>query len=76
MQDVIAAASKGWQKAVIVNIEQSKRYLVKTNGGEWRYPDLYLMTGYEVLNKLRPEYVRGRPVYVAEVFNIGEPLEQ
>lgn len=60
-----------WEFAPEAKIDESAYYLVKTNGMEWRDADLRVMKGYEVARKLEPGYVRGRPVLVARVIDIG-----
>lgn len=60
------AATK-WDHAEDVEIEDRKYYLVKTNGGEWRDVDLKLMPGVMLRHYLKPNIVRGRPIWVAEV---------
>ncbi len=56
-----------WEKAEEVKIQKHAYYLAKTNGSEWRDLDLYVMKGFMVEFKLRPENVRGRPVWVAKI---------
>lgn len=53
------------------DIDDGATYLVKTNGMEWRDPDMRTMKGYEVRRKLEPGYVRGRPVLIARIINPG-----
>lgn len=60
-----------WEMAAEAQIEVSAHYLVKTNAGEWRDPDLRVMKGYEVRQKLQPGYVRGRPVLIARIVDPG-----
>lgn len=56
-----------WQKAETTEIELNSYYLVKDNGGEWRDFDLHVMYGRMVQQKLSPEYVRGRPEWIAKI---------
>ncbi len=64
-------ATTRWEFAPEAKIDESAYYLVKTNGGEWRDPDLRTMKGYEIARKLEPGYVRGRPVLIARVLDPG-----
>lgn len=52
-------------------VDDAAHYLVKTNGGEWRDPDLRVMKGYEVRRKLEVGFVRGRPVLIARIIDPG-----
>ena len=67
-------ATAQWQRPNAPNILEDVHYLVKTNGGEWRDPDLRVMKGYEVLQKIKPGYVRGRPILIAKIMDPG-PLQ-
>jgi hypothetical protein len=60
-----------WVFAPEATIDDHAHYLVKTNGMEWRDPDLRTMKGYEVRKKLEPGYVRGRPVLIALIVDPG-----
>jgi hypothetical protein len=64
-------ATTPWGFAADETIDASAYYLVKTNAGEWRDPDLRVMKGYEVQRKLEPDYVRGRPILIARVLDPG-----
>lgn len=61
-----------WEKAESANIDLGAFYLVKDNGGEWRDFDLSILKGPIVTYRLRPEIVRGRPVWIAKITN---PME-
>ncbi len=61
------SAATAWAKPEDCAIDDLAYYLVKTNGGEWRDPDLRLMKGYEVRRKSEVSYIRGRPVLIARV---------
>lgn len=56
-----------WIKAELSNVDVDAYYLVKTNGEEWRDFDLCILRGYLVARKLDPDYVRGRPVWIAKI---------
>jgi hypothetical protein len=56
-----------WERAEQDKIDVSADYVVKDNGGEWRDHDLHVMSGFMVKRKLDPNYVRGRPVWVAKI---------
>lgn len=60
-----------WEFAPEAKIDEDAYYLVKTNGGEWRDPDLRTMKGYEIARKLEPGYIRGRPVLIARIIDPG-----
>jgi hypothetical protein len=54
-----------WQKVADARIEDHARYLVKTNGTEWRDVDTVILPGIAVKHYLEPQIVRGRPTHVA-----------
>lgn len=60
-------AATEWVKPVFAEIDDQAHYLVKTNGGEWRAPDLHMWIGYRVKHMLSDNIVRGRPSWVARV---------
>lgn len=61
------AATK-WDHADDVEIDDRKQYLVITNAREWGDPDLVQAhKGAWVRHMMRPEMVRGRPVWLAEI---------
>lgn len=64
MTDTAAAQ---WEAPHPLRVDDTAHYLVKTNGGEWRDPDLFLWRGYHVRERLKESYVRGRPVLIAKV---------
>lgn len=58
-----------WEKVENVQVDPSARYLVKTNGAEWRDSDLFVMVGHLIIFRLAKSYVRGRPIWVALITN-------
>lgn len=62
-----------WLPAEGAKIATKKRYLVKTNGAEWSDPDYGIWPGAWVERRLRSEYVRGRPLFIAEIIDPQEP---
>lgn len=56
-----------WQRAEDVIPEWGAMYLVKTNAGEWRDNDLYFWPAPLLERAMKPEIVRGRPIWVAKV---------
>lgn len=56
-----------WERAETASVDANAFYLVKDNGGEWRDFDLHIMRGTMVNHKLAPQYVRGRPEWIAKV---------
>lgn len=59
-----------WEPATeeAVNLSPfGQKFLVKTNGGEWRDTDLHVMGSFEIKMKLSRTYVRGRPLYMARI---------
>jgi hypothetical protein len=64
-------ASTEWTTPVLAEIDDRADYLVKTNGGEWRDPDLHMWAGYRVKHMLGDNIVRGRPVLIARVIDPG-----
>lgn len=61
-----------WQRIEEVIIKLDANYLVKTNGMQWGDPDLFVWGGPLVAFRSKEHYVRGRPVWIAE---IEEPIE-
>jgi hypothetical protein len=60
-------AATEWFEPTLANINDDAWYLVKTNGMEWRDHDLFVWRGIMVAIKLRPDYVRGRPILIARI---------
>ena len=60
-------ATTEWFEPTLGNINDDAWYLVQTNGMEWRDHDLHVWRGIMVAIKLRPDYVRGRPVRIAHI---------
>lgn len=56
-----------WERADEAGIDPGAHYLVKTNGGEWRDFDLALLSGWQVQRYMEPDYVRGRPEWIARI---------
>jgi hypothetical protein len=56
-----------WERADTAEIDSSAYYLVQHNGHEWRDFDLMIMHGLMVNRRLEPDYVRGRPEWVAKI---------
>ena len=56
-----------WEKAEKTDIDPNAYYVVQHNGHEWRDFDLAIMHGIMVLKRLEPDYVRGRPEWVAKI---------
>lgn len=56
-----------WIAAADAKPKIGEYYVVKTNGGEWRDCDLMIMPAPLLRNYMRPEIVRGRPLFVALV---------
>lgn len=56
-----------WQRAGDADIDTSAYYLVKTNAGEWRDMEWCVAKGAMVNFWLRPEFVRGRALWVAKI---------
>lgn len=56
-----------WERADQATIDNSADYLVQTNGNEWRDQDRFVWPGIRVRHMMRPEIVRGRPVWIAKV---------
>jgi hypothetical protein len=56
-----------WEKAETAEIDPKSFYLVKDNGGEWRDFDLSILKGPIVKYRMRPEIVRGRPVWISKI---------
>lgn len=62
-----AHAATEWFEPTLGNINDDAWYLVQTNGMEWRDHDLFVWRGIMVAMKLRPDYVRGRPIRIARI---------
>jgi hypothetical protein len=60
-------AASEWIDPMIDGVVEDAWYLVQTNGMEWRDHDLFIWPGLMVAMKLRPDYVRGRPILVARI---------
>jgi len=58
-----------WVDATKAKIEADAYYVVQHNGGEWRDFDLGVIKGVLVQRRLEPDYVRGRPIWVAKITN-------
>jgi len=58
-----------WEKAEATKLDEDEdaKYLVKTNGDEWRGLDLLVLPAVLVKMHLRPNYVRGRPQWIAKI---------
>jgi hypothetical protein len=56
-----------WERAETAEIDTKSHYVVQHNGHEWRDFDLMIMPGIMVKRRLEPEYVRGRPEWVAKI---------
>jgi hypothetical protein len=56
-----------WERAEEALIDLSSYYVVQTNGGKWRDFDLSVWHGRVVRARMVPEYVRGRPVWIAKI---------
>jgi len=56
-----------WERANNTDIDPASYYLVQSNGSEWRDFDLLILPGRVVLQRLHPQYVRGRPEWVAKI---------
>ncbi len=56
-----------WIPARIEDIDDHADYIVQTNDGEWRDPDLFIMHGFMIRYRLNPDFVRGRPICVAKI---------
>jgi hypothetical protein len=65
------SATTEWMEPLLVNIDVDAWYLVQTNGMEWRDHDLFVWRGIQVALKLKPEFVRGRPIRIARI-NLSE----
>jgi hypothetical protein len=69
------AATK-WDHADDVELDDNKLYLVMTNAWEWGDSyDPKVLQGRWVRHLLRPEMVRGRPTWLAEITmpQVGAP---
>jgi hypothetical protein len=56
-----------WVKAEGFKPEYGKWYVVWTNGQEWHDHHIHLYPGTMLAHYLKPDMVRGRPLWVAEV---------
>jgi hypothetical protein len=56
-----------WVDATKAEIDPASYYVVKHNGGEWHDFDLGVISGSLVRRRLEPDYVRGRPIWVAKI---------
>jgi len=58
-----------WEPAdsVVIDEYDGADWLVKTNGDEWRDVSLRVMRSWQLRHELRPEVVRGRPIWVARI---------
>lgn len=63
----VEALAMHWQKAEEVSIDELSWYIVKTNGAEWRDNDLFVWRGWQLKHNIRPEMVRGRPIWIAKI---------
>ncbi len=59
--------SMDWESAETARIDDNAFYVVQDNGSEWRDHDLSVQKGYLVRRKLEPDYVRGRPEWIAKI---------
>lgn len=80
-QDLLNHIDQGmrWQPAGEVDMtDDSKRYLVKDNGGEWRDMNIHYVRAIQLRHMMRPECVRGRPIWVMEIKNTpdGKPINE
>lgn len=56
-----------WEDATKAAIDPDAYYVVQHNGHEWRDFDLGVISGRLVQLRLEPNYVRGRPEWVAKI---------
>ena len=56
-----------WRKPKDVEIQIGKMYLVWTNGQEWRDNHIHLWPAPMVSHNLKPEIIRGKILWIAEV---------
>lgn len=56
-----------WEKANVQAIDPDAYYVVQHNGHEWRDFDLAILSGRIVAARLGPDYVRGRPEWIAKI---------
>jgi hypothetical protein len=56
-----------WVKAEGFEPEYGKWYVVWTNGQEWHDPHIYIYPAILLDHYLKPDMVRGKPLWVAEV---------
>lgn len=70
----IPSPTMDWKRPNEIKPEIGRQYVVITNGWEWRDVYIRTMTGYELLDRMRLEIVRGRPEWIAMITNpIGAP---
>jgi hypothetical protein len=70
-------AGMPWEPAETAQIDFNAYYVVKNNGDEWRDFDLCILRGQMVQHKLAPNYVRGRPEWIAKIDRpAAAPLER
>ena len=62
-----------WERAEEAVIDVEAYYVVQHNGHEWRDFDLAILAGHTVAWRLRPDYVRGRPEWVAKIIRPAQP---
>ena len=60
-------AASAWTRPDQIEIEDKQEYLVQTNGGEWRDVSLRMMPGIMLKHFMRPEVVRGKPLWIAKI---------
>lgn len=56
-----------WEKAETAEIDPKAFYLVQDNGHEWRDFDLSIIKGVLVIDRLKPDWVRGRPEWICKI---------
>lgn len=56
-----------WERADEAVIDADAYYVVQHNGHEWRDFDLSILSATLVARRLRPDYVRGRPEWIAKI---------
>lgn len=59
--------SMQWEPAASAIIDPDAFYLVHDNGQEWRDFYLHILRGSTVAHRLNPEYIRGRPEWIAKI---------
>lgn len=65
-----------WEDATTATIDPHAYYIVQHNGHEWRDFDLGVISGRLVQLRLAPDYVRGRPEWVAKIVRPLPHLEE